>query len=128
MRNLRSGPGEERKKTAVEEIERITDDIKMRVATVADALSDLEQVRVIYQEGSKDDAFNRLVSFLELHIRMVDLRSGIAVFKDVVAKDGTVYPAGQDRLVREHLYRADLGPRPPRPMRVVPESPSKPNA
>jgi len=127
MRNPRSGPGEERKKTAVEEIERITNDIKMRVATVADALSDLEQARVLYKEGRKDEAFDYLVSIIELHVRMVDLRSGIAVFKDVVANDGTVYPAGEDALVREHLYRADLGPRPPRPMRVVPESPSKPN-
>src|ERR1700684_217941 len=114
MRDLR--------RTAVEEIKRVTDDVKMRVATVADALSDLEQARTLYKEGRKDDAFDHLVNVIELHVRMVDLRSGIAVFKDVVAKDGTVYPAGQDQLVSERLYYEDLGPKPLR-MRVVPKAP-----
>jgi hypothetical protein len=112
---------------AAEEVQRVTGAVVVRVAEVADMLSDLEQARSLYKEGRKDDAFNFLLGILELHFRQIDLRDGIAVFDDIVARDGTISPEGQDQLIRERLHREGLGPRPPRPVRIVPENPTEPN-
>jgi hypothetical protein len=120
MSNRRRGPGTARKEAAVEEIKRVTRDVEVRVAEVADALSDLDRARALYKEGRKDDAFDFLIGILELHVRTIDLRSGIAVFSSVVARDGTVYPAGQSQLLCEQLHSEDLGPR---PVRIVPKDP-----
>jgi hypothetical protein len=128
MRNRRNASGAERKDIATEEIQRVTGAVKVRVAEVADMLSDLEQARALYREGRKDDAFDFLIFILELHFRQIDLRDGIAVFGDVVSQDGsTISPEGQDQLIRERLHRKGIGPRHPRPVRVVPESPTEPN-
>jgi hypothetical protein len=127
MRNRRNGPGTERRDIAAEEVQRVTGAVVVRVAEVADMLSDLEQARALYREGRKDDAFDFLVGILELHFRQIDLRDGIAVFGDVVSPDGTISPEGQDQLVRERLHRDGLGPRPLRPIRIVPESPTEPS-